>query len=1194
MYRHEEIINKLTIQQKLSILADVRGFADSSVLEQGVPSVKVAKLEDLNAERNNEFPSFEVLANSWDLKLIENVSKNLCAGVKDENINLFVTPKANVANSVYEKGLSEDPYLCGRLVDSCVKAVNSTGAMPCVQALSLSDTTIEYSDNELNKAALNNYYVKPFEVVARNNTRFAMQIAEDGSEGKYANANSEMLAALEKNSKKTFYQVFGTSSAENAILNVKSQASIIIRGSYGALQNAYDKYLKLKAEVESGMMDESELEHAIRSGTAISEEMINDSVDKALTFAYACSIPGQELREIEGYKPKVEVVQEEGEEAPVEQPVAKVETPINVKDPDYFQTGSLCYNSVIKSAVLLKNARQNALPIKRGKVAVIGHLAVKGVEEGKKTILNALTERKELSVCGYAQGYDLSADRSDSLIPEAANLAKKADYCVVFLGTDARANSKIKNSRSVKLPANQLALLDVLSKQGKPIIAIVSSVYALDMRFESKCVAVLLASVDASKSADAIADMICGRANPSGKLSCTRYVNAEERFDRIKNDKQLGKIKIGDMVGYRGYVTNKESIRYPFGFGLSYTSFAYSNCSISGKRLLFTIKNVGSYDGEEVVQIYASAKGSNMIRPARFLVGFVRVPLRRGESKQVVVNLDSATATSGRLTVEVEKFNFETYNFATGNSEAEGCYFDFYIGSNVNEVRKVGNIYNNGKKLNNGGEKITDYVTTVSNVVADGYTVEKTTPKPVPVKHGTGASVFTVLSIVADVLLLMLAILSATSGLDMITFNPNKSGFAVTIGAIVVVNTVLVIALLRKARVAALKDHVSIPHVQPSSHDSLEMYDALFMREFSEEELTEEEEEDKTDDYAAYFDSSINMPMLSQRLVEYAGAYGLKINSKMAVATISALSSSRLVFLHCKDQEKSTLFTQVISSFFESPYFIYSVNNDYYTTDSLLYARSSADGFVETPVLNAINNAIEDPHKVKVVYIKDILAENTSTYLSKCLRYVHNPLKAYKISVDKKITGATCTIPSNVWFVVCLAEGEIIADLPANVADSAAFINLNAEIVEPVESNVNLHAVSYHQFVDMSETCRGRKQINEGFWKKVDKFTEYVQTFNETFEITNRSWLQIEKYAGVSLTCGTEEEDVLDMVLATKIVPAALPVIRSSNQENDLTVAHAVEEFFGEKVVNNTLEIIKESGVYDEKKPVEELSHDFN
>ena len=90
MYRHDEIINKLTIQQKLSILADVRGFSDSAIIEQGVPSIKVATLEDLNARRDNEFPSYEVLANSWDLKLVENISKNLCAGVKDENINLFV------------------------------------------------------------------------------------------------------------------------------------------------------------------------------------------------------------------------------------------------------------------------------------------------------------------------------------------------------------------------------------------------------------------------------------------------------------------------------------------------------------------------------------------------------------------------------------------------------------------------------------------------------------------------------------------------------------------------------------------------------------------------------------------------------------------------------------------------------------------------------------------------------------------------------------------------------------------------------------------------------------------------------------------------------------------------------------------------------------------------------------------------
>ncbi|MBR2336820.1 MAG: glycoside hydrolase family 3 C-terminal domain-containing protein [Clostridia bacterium] len=1183
MYKYEEIINRLTIQQKLSILADVRGFSDSSVAELGIPTVKAAGLADLNKQRNKAFPDFESLANSWDLSLIENVCKNLCATAKQDGVNLFVTPKANAVNSVYEKGMSEDPYLSGKMASACIKAINEMGSMPCVPSLSLSATTIENSDNELNKAALSNYYVKPFEIAARSSSRFAVQIAEDSGEGSYSNANSEMLSVLEKNARKSFYQVVGTSSGEKAIDNVKSHASIILNGSYGALQNAYDKYLKLKAEVESGVMDESELEYAIKNGTAISEEEINEALDKALTFAFACVpqgykfTPAQQRINLEkdgGANRAQQINLTKGSAPSMAQPTGQANAFINQ------QAEVICYHAVIKSSVLLKNSK-DALPIRRGRIALVGQMAQTGESYGRKTLCQSLQERNEVAVVGYAPGYELSTDRSDELIQSAVQLVNSADVCVLVLGTDERANSKIKNSQSVKLPANQLALLDQLSRTGKPIVAIVSSVYALDMKFESKCSAVLLAPVDGVTAADAIADMICGRANPSGKLSCTRYVDVDERFSRIKNDRNLGKIKIGDMVGYRGYVTTKESVKYPFGYGLSYTAFTYSNFASFGNRFSFTLRNTGSYDGEEVVQIYASARNSIMVRPARALVGFIRVYLKRGESKTVVVNLESRTAQINNLAVEVEKFNFETYNFATGISEAEGCNFDIYVGPNVNEVKKVGNIYNNGKRLSNGGERPADYVTTVTNVVSDGYTLEKTAPRPVPQKSKTWAHVMAILCLISDVMLLMLAMLAATSGLDMITFNPGKSGFGLTVVVTVAINVLLIIAIIKKASGVPYVDHVSIPQIAPVITKAPDVsYDDLFAREFSENVAIEEEEEDTFDDYAAYFDSSIDMPELSNRLMAYSAAFGLKISHKTAISVLSALASSRLVFLRSKDHIKAQAFTAVISKFFESPYLEYEVNNDYYTTDSLLYAKTSADGFEETPVLRAINLAKEDPHKIKVATISRIKAESTSTYLSKCLRYVHNPLKSYKISVDKKITGSVCSIPSNVWFVVCLQEGEFIADLPANVADSATFINLNADIIQPIDYNLNMHAVSYHQFVEMSDLCRGRKQLDEDFWKKVDKFSEYVQSYNETFAITNRSWLQIEKYAGVSLTCGTEEEDVLDMVLSSKIIPSALSVIKASDKENDLTVSHAVEDYFGDKVVSDAIELIKDSGVY--------------
>ena len=736
MYRHEEIINKLTIKQKLSILADATGYTDGAVIEAGVPPVKVASLVDTDLAKGKIFPSYESLANSWDMKLIESVCKSACNGQDKSDANILITPKANVINTVYEKGLSEDPLLSGKIVASCVKAVNDVGAMPCVPSLTLSKTTVEYSDNELNLSALSNYYVRPFEVVANSSDRFAIQIAEDDGEGSYANVNSKMVEQLESNTQRRFFQIIASSSGEKAISNAKSSAVLSIKGSYGALQSAYDNYIKLKSDVESGLMDESELEHAINSGTAISEESVNEAVDKALDFAFAC---GKRIPQVQSSNDQY-----------AGYGMAYGEQTAQANDVE-----SLSYDAVVKSSVLLKNA-QHILPIKKAKVAVVGHMAKYGESLGRKTVFTALSENANLSVVGYEQGYDLSVDRSDELISKASHLVRSADVALVFLGTDSRANSQIKNLQSAKLPASQLALIDSISRQGKPIIAVVSSSYAVDLKFEAKCAGLLLAPMDALKSADAIADMISGRISPSGKLACTRYVDTDERFARLKNDKRLGKIKVGQMVGYRGYKTNGEAIKYPFGFGLSYTTFTYSNVYSSGSKMSVTVKNTGSYDGEEIVQVYAGVRGSVMVRPARVLVGFIKVALKRGESKTISIKADGGYTSANSLIVGVEKYNFETYDFTTGKSETEGCNYDLYVGSNINEVRKVGDFYKNGKRLNNGGEKTSDYVTTATNVVADGYTLEKTTPKAVQKSSKMGAHVATIISLIADLFIIVM------------------------------------------------------------------------------------------------------------------------------------------------------------------------------------------------------------------------------------------------------------------------------------------------------------------------------------------------------------------------------------------------------------------------------------------------------
>ena len=337
-----------------------------------------------------------------------------------------------------------------------------------------------------------------------------------------------------------------------------------------------------------------------------------------------------------------------------------------------------------ESIVLLKN-EGNILPLQRGaKVAVVGEFAKKARYQGAgSSVVNAtrvdhtmdIIGDFDLNAVGFEAGYPRHGATDAALCQKAAELAGKADVVLMYLGLDEIAESEGLDRSTLALPQCQIDALKAVSDANPNVIIIMSAGSAVEMPWLHQCKALVHGYLTGQAGARAVLRVIMGEVNPSGKLSesypmkyedCStaNYFPAKERSVEYRE---------GLYVGYRYYNTAKVPVLFPFGFGLSYTSFEYSDIILDGKKVSFTLTNTGSRDGAEVAQLYIHAENPSIYRPNRELKGFAKVFLKAGESRQVTLTLDDKA--------------FRYWNSVTGRFERDGGIYEIQIGASVEDIR---------------------------------------------------------------------------------------------------------------------------------------------------------------------------------------------------------------------------------------------------------------------------------------------------------------------------------------------------------------------------------------------------------------------------------------------------------------------------------------------------------------------------
>ena len=687
--KHEELLLKLTLEEKAALLSGKTVWQTRDIPRFKIPSVflsdgphgirRQAGSGDhlgLNASlKATCFPTAAAIANSWDPELGEEIGKALGEEAAAQNVNIVLGPGLNMKRSPLcgrnFEYFAEDPYLAGKMAAAYIRGIQSQGVYACPKhfAVNSQEERRMAMNAVVDERTLREIYLTGFEIAVREGNAKAIMTSYNEVNGEYANENKKLLLD---------------------ILRKEWGFDGLVVTDWGG-SNDHVKGVMCQSDLEMpapGLDSARELVTAVNEGR-LSMKDIDLCVDHVLDAVLDLKQKAEE---------KKSVFDEKAHHA-------------------------LARKVAAESAVLLKN-EDNILPLKPGtRIALIGDFAFVPRYQGAGSSMvnpfnvesmDQLIDEYDLQVIGKAHGYTRNGEPDADLEKEALEAAAGADVVLYCFGLDEVSESEGKDREHMRLPQNQLRLLNELVKVNENIVGILSAGSSIEMSWQYDLKSILHSYLGGEAGAGAILDILTGKINPSGRLAETYPLRYEDTpaFQYYPASERTSEYREGPFMGYRYYDTSMVLFRYPFGYGLSYTEFAYSALEVDEKGVQLTVTNVGERDGAEVVQLYVGFPDSVVFRPQKELKGFQKVFLKAGESKRVHIPFDDKT--------------FRYWNVKTGQWEIEEGEYLLMVGASVSDIRLSGKLWVAGttKEIPYEKKKLPSYYSgRISNVGAEEFEV---------------------------------------------------------------------------------------------------------------------------------------------------------------------------------------------------------------------------------------------------------------------------------------------------------------------------------------------------------------------------------------------------------------------------------------------------------------------------------------
>ena len=650
MQNTELLLKELTLEEKCALLSGAETFKTRGMPKHGIPQIWLSDgphgLRKQAGESDHLglnpsvpatcFPTASAVANSWDTALGEEIGAALGEEAAAQEVSVVLGPGLNMKrNPLCGRSFeyfSEDPYLAGKLAAGYIRGIQSKGVAACPKhfAVNSQETRRMASDSIVDERTLREIYLTGFEIAVKEGHPRSIMSSYNLVNGTYANENKHLLMEILRGEWGFDGAVITDWGGSNDhALGVKNGSTLEMPAPGG------DSVRELLAAVESGKISESDIDARL-------SELL------PLVFDTKAALDA----------------------APREFDVAAHH--------------ALARRAAEESLVLLKN-EGSLLPLAAGtKVAVIGDFAKNPRYQGagssmvNSTQVDVLLDKlidSELNVIGYQQGFDRHGKPDAALQKSACELAAQANAVILCMGLDEIAESEGLDRSNLRLAQNQVDLLQAVAAVNPKIVVVLYSGSVVETPWLDNCQALLYAALGGQAGAGAVADALAGKVNPCGKLAETwplAYADIPSAADFATRRKTV-EYREGLYIGYRYFTTAEKAVRFPFGYGMSYTTFAYSDMAADEQGVSLTVTNTGSVAGTEIVQLYVAKKNSELFRPARELKGFARVTLAPGEKQRITIMLDDKA--------------FRFWNVKSNHWEIEGGEYELLVGASVEDIR---------------------------------------------------------------------------------------------------------------------------------------------------------------------------------------------------------------------------------------------------------------------------------------------------------------------------------------------------------------------------------------------------------------------------------------------------------------------------------------------------------------------------
>ncbi|MBR4461429.1 MAG: glycoside hydrolase family 3 C-terminal domain-containing protein [Erysipelotrichaceae bacterium] len=606
----KETLKKMTLEEKIQLCAGINFWESKAYEQYDIPSFFMCdgpsglRKQDLgmtdmlginNSLKATCYPAAVTTSNTWDKELLYRLGKAVGEEARDQKVSVVLGPGVNIKrNPLCGRNFeyfSEDPVQAGVLSAEWIKGLQSTGVGCSIKhfACNSQEKNRLTSDSVIDERTLREIYLKAFEIAVKTAHPATVMSAYPKINGVHCSDNKKLL---------------------NDILREEWGFDGMVMTDWGGMSNRIEAFKAGNDLMMPGGSDymEKEIAEAVKNGN-LKEEEIDKCCERVIRLALKAA----------------EVLKEEYKA-------------------DYLKHHELVVEAAEKGAVLLKNEK-NLLPLKKNKkILIAGAMAENARYQGAgSSHVNTMQLEQPLDYLKdyeYTAGCDARGDTNEELLKELESKAKEADIIVVFAGLPDRYESEGFDRDDMKMSQGHVKMIETAAHANKNTVVVLMCGSAVECDWADDVRSILYMGLAGEGVGKAVYDLLFGKANPSGKLSESWPYHYEDVISSPYFAKSTDALYLeGIYVGYRYYDKANVAVRWPYGYGLSYTSFEMKDFRVRGNKVTLKVTNTGRRAGSETVQLYIGQNDPKLHRPVRELKHFEKVFLKPGETEQVTFTL---------------------------------------------------------------------------------------------------------------------------------------------------------------------------------------------------------------------------------------------------------------------------------------------------------------------------------------------------------------------------------------------------------------------------------------------------------------------------------------------------------------------------------------------------------------------------